>query len=64
MSISEMIRHMMSAGLTQRAIAEETGVTQPTIHRALHGSSVRYETGVRIKNMHKRIAGDGFAGAA
>ncbi len=44
----------MKLGYTQGSIADAVGATQPTIHRALNGSDIRYTTGKAIESLHTR----------
>jgi len=49
MTVQEMLNSLFERGLSQKAVAERTGTTQPTIHRASKGAGVRYETGKAIE---------------
>lgn len=49
MTVQEMLNSLFERGLSQKAVAELTGTTQPTIHRASKGAGVRYETGKAIE---------------
>lgn len=49
MTVQEMLNSLFEHGLSQKAVAERTGTTQPTIHRASKGAGVRYETGKAIE---------------
>ena len=49
MTVQEMLNSLFERGLSQKAVAERTGTTQPTIHRASKGARVRYETGKAIE---------------
>ncbi|MFL1584537.1 hypothetical protein NKZ05_08545 [Stutzerimonas stutzeri] len=52
MSIKNMIEGLLELGYTQGSIAEAVGATQPTIHRALNGSDIRYTTGKAIESLY------------
>lgn len=54
MTIRQMIEALLATGLTQQAIADAAETTQPTIHRAARGASVRYETGKAIERLYER----------
>ncbi|MCK8685336.1 helix-turn-helix domain-containing protein [Pseudomonas umsongensis] len=49
MTVQEMLNSLFERGLSQKAVAERIGTTQPTIHRASKGAGVRYETGKAIE---------------
>lgn len=49
MTVQEMLNSLFERGLSQKSVAERTGTTQPTIHRASKGAGVRYETGKAIE---------------
>lgn len=51
MTVQEMIAALTDDGLSQKAIADLAGTTQPTIHRASKGAGVRYETGKEIEKL-------------
>lgn len=53
MTIQEMIEALVVRGWTQQSIAEAAVTTQPTIHRAAKGASVRYETGKAIERLYE-----------
>lgn len=57
MTIKNMIEGLLEAGYTQGSIAEAVGATQPTIHRALNGSDVRYTTGKAIESLYAQKVG-------
>ena len=54
MTIKKMIEELMELGYTQGSIADAVGATQPTIHRALNGSDIRYTTGKAIESFYTR----------
>lgn len=54
MTIKKMIEELMELGYTQNSIADAVGATQPTIHRALNGSDIRYTTGKAIESLYIR----------
>lgn len=54
MAISEMVRLLMGAGLTQGEIAAAVDTTQPTISRALAGNDVRYGVGKAIERLYEQ----------
>lgn len=54
MTIKKMIEELMELGYTQGSIADAVGATQPTIHRALNGSDIRYTTGKAIESLYIR----------
>ncbi|OBY48704.1 hypothetical protein [Pseudomonas sp. AU12215] len=57
MTVKEMIAALVEQGLSQKAIADLAGTTQPTIHRASRGAGVRYETGKEIERLYReRVA--------
>lgn len=49
MTVQEMLNKLFEHGFSQKAVANRTGTTQPTIHRASKGAGVRYETGKAIE---------------
>ncbi|WP_271194520.1 winged helix-turn-helix domain-containing protein [Pseudomonas turukhanskensis] len=51
MTIRRLLLALIEDGLRQHEIAEHVGVSQPTIHRALKGASVLYETGKAIEQL-------------
>lgn len=53
MTIKEMLADLAAHGLSQKAIADAVGTTQPTIHRASKGSGISYETGKAIETLHQ-----------
>lgn len=60
MTIKNMIEGLIEMGYTQGSIAEAVGATQPTIHRALNGSDVRYTTGKAIESLYaQKVGGSG-----
>ena len=52
MTIQQMLAELLSAGFSQRVIAEREGTTQPTINRAAKGADVRYVTGKAIECLY------------
>lgn len=52
MSIQEMLSALFAKGLSQKAVAEKVGTTQPTIHRAAKGAGIAYETGKAIEALY------------
>lgn len=54
MSVSNMIKGLMDSGMTQQAIAEAIGTSQPTIHRAAKGGAILYENGKAIERLYER----------
>ncbi|MCQ2048800.1 Uncharacterised protein [Stutzerimonas stutzeri] len=58
MAIKNMIEGLIALGYTQGSIAEAVGATQPTIHRALNGSDIRYTTGKAIELLYVLKVGD------
>lgn len=52
MSIQEMLSALFAKGLSQKAVAEKVGTTQPTIHRAFKGAGIAYETGKAIEALY------------
>lgn len=54
MTIKTMIEGLIERGYSQGSIADAVGTTQPTIHRALNGSDVRYTTGKAIESLYAR----------
>lgn len=57
MTIKNMIEGLIELGYTQGSIAEAVGATQPTIHRALNGSDIRYTTGKAIETLYAQKVG-------
>jgi transcriptional regulator with XRE-family HTH domain len=53
MTVQEMIAALLGTGLSQKAIADLAGTTQPTIHRAAKGAGVLYETGKAIERLYE-----------
>lgn len=53
MTVQEMIAALVATGLSQKAIADLAGTTQPTIHRAAKGAGVLYETGKAIEVIYQ-----------
>ncbi|WP_374979033.1 helix-turn-helix domain-containing protein [Pseudomonas solani] len=58
MTAKELLNALISKGFLQREIAKEVGVSQPTIHRALRGSSVSYETGKALERLLESLEQD------
>lgn len=56
MTIQEMLSELARWGYSQKAIADEVGTTQPTIHRASKGAGIGYETGKAIEIFHSKAA--------
>lgn len=54
MTIQEMLSYLAVRGFSQKAIADEVGSTQPTIHRASKGAGISYETGKAIERLYLR----------
>lgn len=52
MNIPEMIEALIGLGMTQGQIGALAGASQPTVHRALHGSSVTYVFGKAIERLY------------
>ena len=46
-----MLTALIDAGMTQAAIAEAIGVTQPTVFRALNGAELRYCSGKELEKL-------------
>lgn len=61
MTIKTMIEGLIGLGYTQGSIAEAVGATQPTIHRALNGSDIRYTTGKAIESLYAEKVGGSTA---
>ncbi len=47
-----MLTALINAGMTQQGIAEEIGVTQPTVFRALKGAELRYCSGKKLETLY------------
>ena len=47
-----MLDALIAGGLSQNDIAVAIGVSQPTIHRALRGRQIIYETGKAIERLY------------
>lgn len=47
-----MLNALIAGGLSQNDIAVAIGVSQPTIHRALRGRQIIYETGKAIERLY------------
>ena len=54
MTIQEMLTYLVGRGFSQKAIADEVGSTQPTIHRASKGAGISYDTGKAIESLYLR----------
>lgn len=54
MTVQEMLEALSAKGISQKTIAERCGTTQPTIHRAVKGAGVRYETGKAIETLYQQ----------
>lgn len=50
--ITEMLGALIEAGMTQQAIADEIGVTQSTVFRALNGTELRYCSGKALERLY------------
>lgn len=48
-----MLKALITSGLSQYDIAIAIGVSQPTIHRALRGRQIIYETGKAIERLYE-----------
>lgn len=55
MTLQSMISALLDSGMSQASIAEACGTNQPTIHRAVNGSDVRYSTGREIERLYRRL---------
>lgn len=65
MNISQMLKALTDGGMSQNEIAKAIGVSQPTIHRALKGSPMLYDSGKRIEQLYaERVAGPAAQAAA
>lgn len=53
MTVQEMLADLSARGISQKAIADRCGTTQPTIHRAAKGAGIRYETGKAIEALYQ-----------
>lgn len=54
-----MLASLIDAGMTQQAIADEIGVTQSTVFRALNGTELRYCSGKALERLYlARVALD------
>jgi len=54
MELSEVIVRLIADGMSEAAIAEEVGVSQPTIHRIKHGAGTSFENGNRIQALARK----------
>lgn len=52
MTVQEMLSSLFAHGFSQKAVADRTGTTQPTIHRASKGAGVKYETGKAVEALY------------
>lgn len=52
MSPSEMIAELISLGLSQQAIADKVGCSQPTVCRIQKGADPGYKLGRRIESFY------------
>lgn len=52
MTLQKMIEALIASGMSQKELANAVGTTQPTIHRAAHGASMKYETGRKIETVY------------
>jgi len=52
MTIPEMLAALFSSGMSQSAIAERAGVSQPTIYRASRGAALSYRAGKIIEALY------------
>jgi len=52
MTIPEMLAVLFSYGMSQTAIAEKVGVSQPTIYRASKGASLSYRAGKKVEKLY------------
>jgi transcriptional regulator with XRE-family HTH domain len=51
----QMLQALIGKGMTQTKIAEESGLNQPTISRALSGSGLSYENGKKVEELYTRV---------
>lgn len=56
MNIQAIILALLDSGMTQKALAEAVGTTQPTIHRGLHGADIRYSVGRKIELLYEQVS--------
>ena len=54
-SLKDTVQALLDLGLTQTKIAEDSGVTQPTISRVLSGNGVSYENGKKIESYYETV---------
>lgn len=54
MTIQMMLSALFAKGLSQKAVAQKVGTTQPTIHRAAKGAGIGYETGKAIEALYQQ----------
>jgi len=52
MTIPEMLSALFSSGMSQNAIADKAGVSQPTIYRASKGAALSYRAGKVIEALY------------
>ena len=57
-SITEMLKALIEAGMTQQGIADAIGVTQPTVFRALNGAELRYCIGKELEKLYAEKSGE------
>lgn len=57
-SLGEMVCALISSGMTEKAVADSVGTTQPTIHRIKAGATCNYELGKRIEDFYQRHVAD------
>jgi len=50
-----MLAVLFSYGMSQTAIAEKVGVSQPTIYRASKGSALSYTTGKKVEELYREM---------
>ncbi|KNC16717.1 helix-turn-helix domain-containing protein [Pseudomonas sp. RIT-PI-a] len=54
MTITQMLADLAELGWSQARIAEQCGVTQPTIFRITKGGDTSYQNGKAIELLHKK----------
>lgn len=51
-----MVKSLVSNGWTQQRIASSAGISQPVVHRALHGIDILYSNGLKIEEVYRQAA--------
>lgn len=58
MNLQSMVEELIGSGLTQVKISKAAGVSQPVVHRALHGVDIHYSNGKKLEKLYLDVVKD------